>query len=326
MNVKTDNFANHPKELLNDRKRSFTCNQCNYTGDRPGNLKKKKHVLVHNGSCTCCDNSSSASSSLKSHTMIHSRKPFSSKQCNYSFTRSSHFKTHMLIHSGEKLYSCSHCYAMHCSPPAQQLVIPKITSVPIQEKNRFIVINATIQAPWHIWNDTNSSTPEKSSSAAHNVASHVQEMLISKITSRFTQEKSRSNAIYATIQALELLMWKNTSALTLERSPSNAISAIILALKLVLWIYTCANTLEKSRSSVVNVISLVKASAIFGSTWWKLHTLHLQKYNKANRVKAPPRGFEAYKKYSSVFCSFQDRQPKSNFYWNWVRVSTKKYF
>ena len=45
--------------------------------------------------------------------------------------------------------------------PAQQLVIPKITSVPIQEKNRFIVINATIQAPWHIWNDTNSSTSEK---------------------------------------------------------------------------------------------------------------------------------------------------------------------
>ena len=110
MNVETDNFANHPKKLLNDRNRSFACNQCNYTGDNPGNLKKKKHVLVHNGPCTRCDYSSSASSSLKSHTMIHSgEKPFSSKQCNYSFTRSSHFKTHMLIHSGEKLYSCSHC-------------------------------------------------------------------------------------------------------------------------------------------------------------------------------------------------------------------------
>ena len=72
--------------------------------------RRKKHVLVHNGSCTRCDYSSSASSSLKSQTMIHSgEKPFSSKQCNYSFTRSSHFKTHMLIHSGEKLYSCSHC-------------------------------------------------------------------------------------------------------------------------------------------------------------------------------------------------------------------------
>ena len=46
MNVETDNFANHPKELLNDRKRSFTCNQCNYTGDRPGNLKKKKQIEV----------------------------------------------------------------------------------------------------------------------------------------------------------------------------------------------------------------------------------------------------------------------------------------
>ena len=167
----------------------------------------------------------------------------------------------------EKSYTAARIVAS----PAQQLVISKITSVPIQEKNRFIVINATIQAPWHIWNDTNSSTPEKSSSAAHNVASHVQEMVISKITSGSTQEKSRSNAIYATIQALELLMWKNTSALTLERSPENAISAIILALKLVLWIYTCANTLEKSCSTVVSVISLAKASAIFGSMWWKKH-------------------------------------------------------
>ena len=71
---------------------------------------RKKHVLVHNGSCTRCDYSSSPSSSLKSHTMIHSgEKPFSFKQCNYSFTWSSHFKTHMLTHSGEKLNSCSHC-------------------------------------------------------------------------------------------------------------------------------------------------------------------------------------------------------------------------
>ena len=31
--------------------------------------------------------------------------------------------------------------------PAQQLVISKITYVPIQEKNQFIVINATIKAP-----------------------------------------------------------------------------------------------------------------------------------------------------------------------------------
>ena len=111
MNVETDNFANHPMELLNDRKRSFTCNQCNYTTQAIDlAIWRKKHVLVHNGSCTRCDYSSSASSSLKSHTMIHSgEKPFSSKQCNYSFTRSSHFKTHMLIHSGEKLYSCSQC-------------------------------------------------------------------------------------------------------------------------------------------------------------------------------------------------------------------------
>ena len=72
-------------------------------------------------------------------------------------------------------------------------LISKITCVPIQGKNRFIVTNATIKALKLLnWNDTSSST-EKSSSAAHNVASPVQEMVISKITSGSTQEKSRSS-------------------------------------------------------------------------------------------------------------------------------------
>ena len=267
MNVETDNFANHPKELLNDRKRSFTCNQCNYTGDRPGNLKRKNmfwfimvlaHVVI----------------TLPQHPLPSRATRWFIPEKNLSVPNNVITPSHDLLisrHTCWFIQEKSFTAARIVASPAQQLVIPKITSVPIQEKNRFIVINATIQAPWHIWNDTNSSTPEKSSSAAHNVASHVQEMVISKITSGSTQEKSRSNAIYATIQALELLMWKNTSALTPERSPSNAISAIILALKLVLWIYTCANTREKSHSSVVSVISLVKASAIFGSTWWKKH-------------------------------------------------------
>ena len=147
MEMQADNFAEHPKKPLNDGEKSFRCNQCNYTCDRPGKLKS--HMLVHSGeksfACTQCDYSANQTSHLKNHMMIHSgEKPFSSKQCHYSFTRSSHFKSHMLIHSGEKLYSCS---ARIVASPAQQLVISKITSVPIQEKNRFIVINATIKAP-----------------------------------------------------------------------------------------------------------------------------------------------------------------------------------
>ena len=101
MNVETDNFANHPKELLNDRKRSFTCNQCNYTGDRPGNLKKKNmfcfimvlaHVVI----------------TLPQHPLPSRATRWFNLEKNLSFS-SSHFKTHMLIHSGEKLYSWSHC-------------------------------------------------------------------------------------------------------------------------------------------------------------------------------------------------------------------------
>ena len=45
----TNNFANHPKKLLNDTKRSFTCDQCNYTSDSPSNLKTwGPLVLVRN--------------------------------------------------------------------------------------------------------------------------------------------------------------------------------------------------------------------------------------------------------------------------------------
>ena len=265
MNVETENFANHPKELLNDRRGpSLATNATTQAIDlaiwRKKNMFWFIMVLAH------------VVITLPQHPLPSRATRWFIPEKNLSVPNNVITPSHDLLisrHTCWFIQEKSFTAARIVASPAQQLVIPKITSVPIQEKNRFIVINATIQAPWHIWNDTNSSTPEKSSSAAHNVASHVQEMVISKITSGSTQEKSRSNAIYATIQALELLMWKNTSALTLERSPANAISAIILALKLVLWIYTCANTLEKSRSSVVSVISLAKASAIFGSTCWK---------------------------------------------------------
>ena len=128
MIVKNRQQTNHPKKLLNDRKRYFTCNQCNYTSDRPSNSGKKL-ILVHSGekpvACTRCDYSASTSSSLKNHMRIHSgEKPFSCKQCNYSFTRSSHLNTHMVIHSGKSLIAacnfldkrfCQHFDCSQCS-------------------------------------------------------------------------------------------------------------------------------------------------------------------------------------------------------------------
>ena len=214
MNVETDNLANHPKELLNDRT-SIETNATTQAIDLAKNMFWFIMVLAH------------VVITLPQHPLPSRATRWFIPEKNLSVPNNVITPSHDLLisrHTCWFIQEKSFTAARIVASPAQQLVIPKITSVPIQEKNRFIVINATIQAPWHIWNDTNSSTPEKSSSAAHNVASHVQEMVISKITSGSTQEKSRSNAIYATIQALELLMWKNTSALTLERSPSNAIS------------------------------------------------------------------------------------------------------
>ena len=62
----------------------------------------------------------------------------------------------VITHSHDLLISRHTCWLIQeksltaariVASPVQQLVIPKIMSVPIQEKNRFIVINATLQAP-----------------------------------------------------------------------------------------------------------------------------------------------------------------------------------
>ena len=97
--------------------------------------------------------------------------------------------------------------ARNVPSPAQQLVISNTRSLPIQEKNRFIVINATIQAlKLLIWNDTSSSTPEKGSSAARNEASPVQEM-VNNLKDHI-RIHSGEKPFNATIQSLELLIWR----------------------------------------------------------------------------------------------------------------------
>ena len=80
--MQTDKFAKDSKKALNDEKKSFSCNQCNYTSDRSSRLKS--HMLVHSG-----------------------EKPFACTHCNYSAKQASHLKSHMLTHSGEKPFTCS---------------------------------------------------------------------------------------------------------------------------------------------------------------------------------------------------------------------------
>ena len=80
--MQTDASAKHPKKPLNDGKKSYSCNQCNYTNDRLSQLKR--HMLVHSG-----------------------EKPFTCTQCDYSAARAPDLKRHVVIHSEEKPFSCN---------------------------------------------------------------------------------------------------------------------------------------------------------------------------------------------------------------------------
>ena len=103
-NMDSDKLAKDPKKGRDDGKKSYCCNQCNYTGDTPSKLKR--HMLVHSGekpfACTKCNFSAAQKINLKSHMLIHSgEKPYSCKQYIYSFNQPSTLKKHMLSHSGD---------------------------------------------------------------------------------------------------------------------------------------------------------------------------------------------------------------------------------
>ncbi|GIY67096.1 hypothetical protein CEXT_767921 [Caerostris extrusa] len=60
--------------------------------------------------CPYCNYSSSQSSHLKSHVLIHTgERPFHCSLCGRAFTQKSSLKTHMLTHSGTRPYKCLSC-------------------------------------------------------------------------------------------------------------------------------------------------------------------------------------------------------------------------
>ena len=133
MNVQTDNFA---KKLLNHGKRSFTCNQCNDTGDWPGNFKKKNmfwfimvlaHVVITlpqhplpsratrwfipEKNLSVPNNVITPSHDLliSRHTCWKGEKLYSCSHCSLSCTTAGNLKDHVRTHSGEKPFHCDQC-------------------------------------------------------------------------------------------------------------------------------------------------------------------------------------------------------------------------
>ena len=121
MEMQTDKTAKCPKKSLNDKKKSHSCNQSNFTINRLSSLGN--HTRLHSGEkpfvCTQCESSANQSSTLRRHTLPHSgEKPSNCRQCNHSCNNRSTLKNHMLTHIGG-----NPSVAHNVASPAKDLLI-----------------------------------------------------------------------------------------------------------------------------------------------------------------------------------------------------------
>ena len=79
----------------------FSCDQCNYSCNNAGSLKK--HMRQHSGEklfvCNKCSLTCTTSSSLRTHMLSHTGgKPFACKKCSYTCIQPLHLRRHMKKH------------------------------------------------------------------------------------------------------------------------------------------------------------------------------------------------------------------------------------
>ncbi|CAN0156900.1 unnamed protein product [Lampetra fluviatilis] len=106
----------HPTKPSN---KSHQCDQCPYSTDYKGNLKK--HQRTHTGEkpfkCTVCEKAFTLLSNLYRHQRTHTgEKPFKCTVCEKAFAHLQHFHSHQRTHTGEKPFKCTVCEKAFADP------------------------------------------------------------------------------------------------------------------------------------------------------------------------------------------------------------------
>ena len=104
---------------MQDRGKSYKCNQCDYASAHGNNLRK--HLRAHGGEkankCNQCDFASSRANNLRRHLKTHSGEKMNKcNHCDYASSQVGHLRKHLRIHSGEKSNKCNQCN-FACSEP-----------------------------------------------------------------------------------------------------------------------------------------------------------------------------------------------------------------
>jgi len=95
------------------KSKCFSCDQCDKSYCRKGDLTRHKKVSHSEGAVHSCDKCSQTFSLrgnlMRHHRTVHGPRCFKCKVCDKSFTQQSDVDRHMVVHTGERNFECHLC-------------------------------------------------------------------------------------------------------------------------------------------------------------------------------------------------------------------------